>query len=91
MINATKAGGVYNPTSDVVEMAFKTGGQPPGNSDWQTAEWDTVNGQYVAKCLVGPGGTIQLTVGSYTVYVKITDNPEIPVLIATTPLEITPF
>ena len=72
-----------NPTTDVVAMAFTTGADPqPG--DWKTASWDTTtalgSNQYLAQCLVGPGGTVQLAVGQYSIWVKVTDNPEIPIL-----------
>ena len=86
-VSATKAGVSYNPTSDTVQFAFMpTPTQVPQSADWQTGAWDTdttnVLYPYSAKCLVGPSGTITLGIGTYVIYVKITDNPEIPVLIA---------
>lgn len=86
-VSATKLGATYNPTGDTVQFAFMpTPTQVPQTSDWQTGAWDTVSTDviypYRAKCLVGPGGTIVLTVGIYVIYIKITDNPEIPVLYA---------
>ena len=85
-VAAMKTGASYNPTSDTVQFAFMpTPTQVPGNSDWVAGSWDTnttsVLYPYSAKCLVGPSGTTTLGIGSYTVYVKITDSPEIPVLI----------
>ena len=73
-------------TSDAVQFAFMpTAVQVPQVSDWVAGSWDidttNVLYPYSAKCLVGPGGTITLGIGTYVVYVKITDNPEIPVLI----------
>ena len=57
----------------------------PQVSDWQSGSWDTDSTNilypYSAKCLVGPAGTITLGIGTYIIYVKVTDNPEIPVLI----------
>ena len=83
---ATMAGIPYNPTGDTVQFAFApTATYVPQNTDWQSASWttDTTNVlyPYSAKCLVGPAGTIDLGIGTYVIYVKVTDNPEIPVLI----------
>jgi hypothetical protein len=86
-IAATKAGVAYNPTSDTLQFAFMpTPTQIPQSGDWVTGAWETVSTNilypYNAKCLVGPtGGTINLAMGVYVIYLKITDNPEIPVLI----------
>jgi len=77
-----------NPTADTVQFAFTTAGADPQPSDWKTGSWATVTGLptgvYVAQCLVGPSGAVQLTAGTYQVWVKITDSPEIPVLQAGT-------
>jgi hypothetical protein len=86
-ISATKQGVSYNPTGDVVQMAFMPNtAQQQGVSDWQTASWDTDSTNiiypYSAKCLVGPSGVITLVTGTYVIFVKITDNPETPVLVA---------
>ena len=86
-VGATKLGVAYNPTSDTVQFAFMpTPTQVPGNSDWVSGSWDTsaasVLFPYSAKCLVGPSGAITLGIGTYIAYVKITDSPEVPVLIA---------
>lgn len=85
-VTATKAGLPYNPTADVVKFAFMpTATQVPQVSDWVVGAWDTnttnVLYPYSAKCLVGPAGTTTLGIGSYVIYIQITDNPEIPVLI----------
>jgi hypothetical protein len=83
---ATKVGLPYNPTGDVVKFAFMpTATQVPVTGDWVAGAWDTnttnVLYPYAAKCLVGPTGTVTLGIGSYIIYIQITDNPEIPVLI----------
>lgn len=76
----------YNPTSDVVQMAFvpqPAFGPPPDPATGQlnAAIWETGPGPtYWAGCLVGPGGTIQLSLGAYVIAVKVTDSPEVPVL-----------
>lgn len=82
----TPAGVPINPTSDVVQFAFMpTPTQVPQVSDWVSGSWDANPGNvlypYSAKCLIGPGGTVTLGLGTYIVYLKITDNPEVPVLI----------
>lgn len=85
-VSATKSGVSYNPTGDVVQFAFMpTPTQVPQVSDWVAGSWDSdpsnVLYPYSAKCLVGPAGVATLGLGSYVIYLKITDNPEIPVLI----------
>jgi hypothetical protein len=79
-VAATAGGAQVNPTNDVVQMAFVSPTATPSTGDWKTASWDSgnTNGVYTALCLVGPGGTVQLPVGKYQVWVKITDSPEIP-------------
>lgn len=73
-----------NPTTDPVAMAFTAPGVDPQPADWKTASWNTTAtlgaNQYLAQCLVGPGGTVTLTNGTYQMWVKVTDNPEIPQL-----------
>ena len=77
--------GVSNadPTADTAQMAFLPVGTNPGVSDWHAASWTTIPATpetiYIAQCLVGPSGTVTLTAGTYQVWVKITDSPEIPV------------
>ena len=80
-------GASYDPTALLVQMAFMpTATQVPQNTDWQTAVWATVSGNllypYAAYCLVGPGGTVTLGLGTYVMYLKVTGLPEIPVVIA---------
>lgn len=76
-------GTLYNPTADTITITFindSTGGSPT-TGDWKTASWftDTSNTTtaYYAEILVGPTATT-LTAGVYTVWLKITDSPEIP-------------
>lgn len=70
------------PTSDTVQMAFVASGDPQ-SGDWNAASWapqeNLPTTQGIAQCLVGPGGTIALETGTYTIWIKITDSPEIPV------------
>ena len=78
-VAATVGGSTYNPTADTVQFAFPTSGVQP--TTWYSGSWETINGLYYARCLVGPtGGVTTLTAGTtYDVWVKITDSPEVPV------------
>lgn len=68
-------------TSAAVEMAIVSGRYtPPGDSDWHSASWDTTGAVAAASLLVGPDGVIELDAGAYSVWVRLTDNPEVPVL-----------
>lgn len=73
-----------DPTADTVQMAFVTPGSSPSVGDWKSATWETTTGppaSYAARCLVGPsGGATTLSAGTFSVFLKITDNPELPVL-----------
>lgn len=84
-VQATVNGAPYNPTNDPVAFAFTeltTPVTPPAAGDWQPGVWETDPGPvYWAGILVGPAnGGFALAQGSWTAWVKITDNPEIPVL-----------
>lgn len=84
-VTATSAGVPVNPTGDTVAFAFTTPPARPVSGDWKTGAWDstqprTPGNAYIAHCLVGPGGTVTLPAGRYTMWVRITDNPEIPVI-----------
>jgi hypothetical protein len=85
-VKATMAGQPYNPTSDTVQFAFApTPAYVPQSGDWKSGSWQTDSSNilypYSARCLVGPSGTVTLGIGTYIIYVRISDNPEIPVLI----------
>jgi hypothetical protein len=82
-ISATgPTGAAINPTGDTVQMAFMPQGVNPGSGDWHTGSWATTSGGgYQAQCLVGPAnGGVALTAGVYQIWVKATDNPEVPVI-----------
>jgi broad specificity phosphatase PhoE len=84
-VTAKAAGTPVNPTSDTVEFAFTTVTAKPASGDWKTGSWDgtqpqTPGNAYIAHCLVGPGGTVELPAGRYTMWVRITDSPEVPVI-----------
>lgn len=81
----TDTGAAYDPTGDVVAMAFVPQAFPsssPGSGAWVTASWATDSaGNHWATLLVGPanGGTV-LTVGTYICWVRVTDNPAVPAI-----------
>ena len=84
-VSVTKSGASYNPGSDPVAFAFMPiPTQVPQVSDWKTGSWQTASTNilypYNAVCLVGPGGTVNPGIGTYLIYLKVTDSPEIPVL-----------
>lgn len=82
-VYAMASGAVVNPTSDAVAMAFMSSTAAPSSGDLKTASWETdattEPDTYIARCLVGSGGAVTLTAGTYSVWVKITDSPEVPV------------
>jgi hypothetical protein len=81
-VQATENGVLVNISGDSVQMAFPATGVAPVTGDWKGASWETdptvVPNVYFARCLVGPGGAVVLGAGTYDVWLKITDNPEIP-------------
>ncbi len=73
-------GRVYNPTGDAAAIAFTPEETKPAAGDWHPATWDTTPpNTYRAQILVGPSGGVTPGVGLWDAWVKITDNPEIPV------------
>ena len=82
-MSAKQSGAAVNPTADTVTMAFTAAGVDPVPGDYKTSTWETdattTPSTYYARCLVGPAGTVALAAGTYEVWVKITDSPEVPV------------
>ena len=78
-ISATKSGVAYDPTGQTVEMSFVASGfgESVATAIWHTGVWTTESGVYYAMCLVGD--TFTLSAGTYAVFVRITDDPEIPI------------
>jgi hypothetical protein len=83
-VKATVTGQPYNPTADTVEFAFTAiGGRP---ETWYPGGWDGTQPipgttEYRAQVLIGPGSNgPTLTAGTYAVFLRITDNPEQPVI-----------
>ena len=79
-----------SPINDVVQFAFigpyatttQAADYPPtAATTWITGSWLSGATTPTAQILVGPsGGAVTLVVGSYQVYIKITDSPEVPIL-----------
>ncbi len=80
-VSAKDSGAMVNPTGDAVAMAFMASGSPAGG-DWKTASWETdattTPPTYYARCLVGPSPGNPLAPGTYMIWLRITDAPEIP-------------
>jgi len=82
-VAATKSGVAYDPSADVVSLAFVPRGVDPQAADRHQGSWEPSGDPshpFSARILVGPGGVVQLAAGTYSVWVKIADNPEVPVL-----------
>ncbi|MGC5012532.1 hypothetical protein ACLQ2R_17350 [Streptosporangium sp. DT93] len=63
------------------EMALLPVGQDPISGDWLSAQWIVEGGQLKAMILIGPDTALPLTKGLlYQVWVRITAEPEIPLL-----------
>lgn len=83
-VEVTVTGQPFNPTADPVEFAFTAvGGRPV---TWYSGGWDGIKpvpgtNAYRAQVLVGPGSSgPTLAPGRYAVWLRITDNPEQPVM-----------
>lgn len=80
-VSATVAGRHVDISADTVAMAFPVADALPLTGDWKTASWETVGSRptsYLARCLVGPGGTVTLTAGTFDIWVRVADSPEVP-------------
>jgi hypothetical protein len=74
----------YSPASDPVAFAFTNANAYPAAepSQWHAGSWAAYpGGQYWAQVLIGPAnGGIALATGTWQAWLKITDDPEVPVL-----------
>lgn len=76
-----------DPTGDTVQVAVAPTYTPPVT--WAAGTWVKQTGVFYVSVLIGPTSAIgQLSTGIYNVWVKVTDNPEIPVMRATDTLTI---
>jgi hypothetical protein len=64
----------FNPTAFTVECAFVASGLISA-ATWHAAAWETIDGGYWAKVLV----PTTLTADDYSIYVRLTDLPEMDV------------
>lgn len=87
VVRSNRSGAQYDPTSDTVEMAITTPGAKPVDDDWHIAEWETDDSTpaipvHIAQIIVGPapGADVAVGPGVYGVWVRITDNPDTPVI-----------
>lgn len=80
LVTATDSSGSINPTGDTVDFAFISGtDEPTSSTTWSAGSWESTSSPYVARILIGGTGTV-LSVGTYGAWIKITDNPEVPIL-----------
>lgn len=79
-VAATKGGDDFDPTGDDVQMALPIEGQPP--TVWIDAVWETEGPPWVAHIPATDDDFPEVEVGTYDVYVKITDDPEVPVILS---------
>ena len=70
-----------DPRGDAVTFAFKPPGQAPASGDWIAGSWDPDGPPYLAQIVTGPapGAAAVLPGGVWSIWLKVTDNPEIPV------------
>lgn len=67
-------------SGDTVQFAFLTSTTAPAGGDWLDGDFEDLGGGvYYARCMVGPSATAELSAGTYYVWVKVTDAPEVPV------------
>jgi hypothetical protein len=87
-VRSTVGGVNADPTLDTVQMGFvPSTGNSPGDAPatFYDAVWEPngpdAQGRYIAACLIGPdGGTATLAAKRWQVWIKISDDPETPVL-----------
>lgn len=74
----------YDPSRDTLAWAFTNASAFPAQqpSAWYPGTWDVWPGPlYYAQVLVGPAnGGVVLSQGRWQAYLRVTDDPEVPVL-----------
>jgi hypothetical protein len=80
----TSSGVDIDPTGDIVAMALVPQGTTPAPGDFKTGTWlqdvSTIPVTHLARLLVGPTpGVLTLAPGLFDCWLKITDNPEVPI------------
>lgn len=79
--------GISSPIADAVYIAVLTDPTAyPQSGDWNQAVWLTESSPFMAGLLEGPGAqaVIDLAVGTYYVWLKLVDDPEVPIIRAGT-------
>ena len=80
-VTAFGTAGTYNPTGDTVQFSFTPASYPVTEpSVWVTGSWVNVPRAGVLGAVprrARNGGTA-LSIGTYQVWLKITDSPEVP-------------
>lgn len=85
-----------NPSSDALTFYFSPDPNDPGavgavnftvNNSWTVTTDASGHPTYTARSLIGPGANV-VAKGTWYVFLKITDNPTIPVKRATGQLEV---
>lgn len=76
-VSGTESGEAVDVSALTCRMAFVASGAEPASGDWKTASVETAGTKYLVRCLVGTGGAVALTEGTYIPWVEITDNPEV--------------
>lgn len=79
IVRATIDGVMHDPTELPVAFAFSDG-TTPVSGDFAAGEWVTEGSTYIAQVLVGPVGGIDLGPGLWAPWIKVTDDPEVPVV-----------
>jgi hypothetical protein len=83
-VSFTVANNAIDPTGDDVSFAFCAPGVEPASGDWHAGSWAEGGPPYLAQFLVGPSGQVTLTAGTWEVWIKVQDTPEVPVKHAAT-------
>jgi hypothetical protein len=82
-IGARDTSGLVDPTGLPIVMGF-TPVRTVEPVLWSTAIWEFIDGQTFGALLVGTGSPHGvMTAGRFWVCARVTDNPEIPVVIST--------
>lgn len=85
IVEPKQPGTFYDPTADPIQYQFVDPGKNPSGGGWSFGLWETDNSTadpiYYALCMAGPSGPyVPKQNHTAWLFVKITDNPEIPVL-----------
>jgi len=73
-----------DPSTDVVQFQLVNGGLPirkrPDDDGWVNGYWITrESGTILAAISVGPGGSLTPAPGRWAIWVRVVDNPSVPV------------